>query len=196
MDWTLGLLCGIGLAAACGFRVFVPLLGTSIAGLSGQVQLSSGFDWMATTPAVVAFGVATALEIGAYYIPWLDNLLDVIATPAALVAGTMLTASMVTDVSPFLKWTLAVIAGGGVAGTVHSGTALVRGVSTLSTAGAANPMLSTVEWIASAVMTVLAVLAPILALVVLLLFVATIVWAWRRGRRARIAAIERADSLP
>jgi len=195
MDWTLGLLCGIGLAAACGFRVFVPLLGTSIAGLSGQVQLSSGFDWMATTPAVVAFGVATALEIGAYYIPWLDNLLDVIATPAALVAGTMLTASMVTDVSPFLKWTLAVIAGGGVAGTV-SGTALVRGVSTLSTAGAANPMLSTVEWIASAVMTVLAVLAPILALVVLLLFVATIVWAWRRGRRARIAAIERADSLP
>jgi hypothetical protein len=196
MDWTLGLLCGIGLAAACGFRVFVPLLGTSIAGLSGQVHLSPGFEWMATTPAVVAFGVATALEIGAYYVPWLDNLLDVIATPAALVAGTMLTASMMTDISPFLKWTLAVIAGGGVAGTVHSGTALVRGVSTLGTAGAANPALSTVEWIISVVMTVLAVVVPVLAIVILILFVAAIIWIWRRGRRARLAATERADMVP
>jgi hypothetical protein len=195
MDFTLGLLCGIGLAAACGFRVFVPLLGTSIAGLSGQLHFSSGFEWMGTTPAVIAFGVATALEIGAYYIPWLDNLLDVIATPAALVAGTILTASMVTDVSPFLKWTLAVIAGGGVAGTVQSGTALVRGVSTLGTAGAANPVLSTIEWIASIVMTVLAVLVPVLGIVVLALLAAAILWTWRRGQRARLAATERADSL-
>jgi hypothetical protein len=196
MDFTLGLLCGIGLAAACGFRVFVPLLGTSIAGLSGQLHFSPGFEWLATTPAVIAFGVATALEIGAYYIPWLDNLLDVIATPAALVAGTILTASMVTDVSPFLRWTLAVIAGGGVAGTVQSGTALVRGVSTLGTAGAANPVVSTVEWIISVLMTVLAVLVPVLAIVVLALLVAAILWTWRRGQRARLAAIERADALP
>lgn len=196
MEFTLGLLCGIGLAAACGFRVFVPLLGASIAGLSGQVHLSPGFEWMGTTPAVVTFGVATALEIGAYYIPWLDNLLDVIATPAALVAGTILTASMVTDVSPFLKWTLAVIAGGGVAGTVQSGTALVRGVSTLGTAGAANPVLSTIEWIASIVMTVLAVLVPVLAIMVLVLFVVAILWIWRRGQRARLAAAQRADAVP
>lgn len=194
MEFTLGLLCGIGLAAACGFRVFVPLLGTSIAGLSGQVELSSGFEWMATTPAVVAFGVATALEIGAYYIPWLDNLLDVAATPTSVVAGTMLTASMVADVSPFLKWTLAVIAGGGVAGTVQSGTALVRGVSTLGTAGTANPLLSTVEWIASIVMTVLAVVVPVLAMILLVLLMSAAIWLWRRGRSARLAAIQRADS--
>lgn len=194
MEFTLGLLCGIGLSAACGFRVFVPLLGTSLAGLSGQVELSSGFEWMATTPAVVAFGVATALEIGAYYIPWLDNLLDVAATPAALVAGTMLTASMVADVSPFLKWTLAVIAGGGVAGTVQSGTALVRGVSTLGTAGTANPLLSTVEWIVSVIMTILAVVVPVLAVVMLLAFVVAVIWAWRRGRNVRLAANDRVNS--
>ena len=195
MDWTLGLLCGIGLAAACGFRVFVPLLGTSFAGMSGQLQLAEGFDWMATPAAAVAFGTATLLEIAAYYIPWLDNLLDVIATPSAAIAGTILTASMVTDVSPFLKWTLAVIAGGGVAGAVQSGTAVVRGASTISTAGAVNPLLSTIELILSAIMTVLAVLLPILAFILLVLMVVGSIWIWRRGRRAAVLSAARADAL-
>ncbi|MFO1096665.1 MAG: DUF4126 domain-containing protein, partial [Planctomycetaceae bacterium] len=171
MDLTLGLLCGIGLAAACGFRVFVPLLGTSIAAMSGQLQLSPGFEWMGTLPALITFGTATALEIGAYYIPWLDNLLDVVATPAAAVAGAMLTAAMVTDMSPFLKWTLAVIAGGGVATAVQTGTAALRGASTLTTAGAANPIISTVELATSILMTALAVLLPILAFVTLVLII-------------------------
>src|SRR5262245_39268580 len=153
MDLTLGLLCGIGLAAACGFRVFVPLLGTSIAAMSGQLELSPGFEWMGTLPALLTFGTATVLEIGAYYIPWLDNLLDVIATPAAAVAGAMLTAAMVTDMSPFLKWTLAVIAGGGVATAVQTGTAALRGASTLGTAGVANPIVSTIELATSILMT-------------------------------------------
>lgn len=181
MNLAIGLFCGIGLAAACGFRVFVPLFGTSIAGMSGQVELAHGFDWMASPAAAVAFGTATVLEIGAYYIPWLDNLLDVIATPSAAVAGTILTASMVTDVSPFLKWTLAVIAGGGVAGAVQSGTAVLRGASTISTAGAANPLVSTIELIFSAIMTVLAVLLPIMAVIVLILLVVAGVWLWRRS---------------
>lgn len=195
MEWTIGLLCGIGLAAACGFRVFMPLLGTSIAGMGGYVEMSHGFEWMSSPVAVIAFGTATVLEIAAYYVPWLDNLLDVAATPAAAIAGTILTASMVADVSPFLKWTLAVIAGGGVAGAVKGGTAVVRGASTLSTGGTANPLLSTIELISSAVMTVLAVLLPVLAIVVLLLMAAAGMWFWRRGKLARVAAAARADQI-
>ena len=193
MDWTIGLLCGIGLAAACGFRVFMPLLGTSLAGMGGYVDLSNGFDWMSSPVAVIAFGTATVLEIAAYYIPWLDNLLDVAATPAAAIAGTILTASMISDISPFLKWTLAIIAGGGVAGAVKGGTAVIRGASTLGTGGTANPVLSTIQLITSGVMTILSVLVPVIGFLVLLLLVAAGIWFWRRGRHARLAAIERAD---
>jgi hypothetical protein len=122
LETTLSLLVGIGLSAACGFRVFVPLLILSIAAFTGHVTLASSFAWIGTYPALVAFSVATCLEIAAYYVPWVDNLLDSIATPAAVVAGTMVTASLVTHLDPFLKWTLAVIAGGGMAGLVQGAT--------------------------------------------------------------------------
>ena len=116
METLLALCAGLGLAAACGFRVFVPLLVMSIAVHGGHLQVSQGMSWIGSTPALIAFSIATALEIGGYYVPWVDNFLDTVATPAAIVAGTIVTASMVTDVSPFLRWTLAVIAGGGIAG--------------------------------------------------------------------------------
>src|SRR5882762_9625453 len=124
METVLSLLIGIGLSAACGFRVFVPLLVVSIAAHTGHLKLASGFAWMGSDAALIAFAVATALEIAAYYVPWLDNLLDTLATPAAVIAGTLVTASLATEMSPFLKWTLAVIAGGGVAGLVQGTTVL------------------------------------------------------------------------
>src|SRR5438477_8925513 len=108
METVLSICVGIGLSAACGFRVFVPLLVMSIASLSGHLTLAQGFEWIGTYPALIAFSVATCLEIAGYYIPWVDNLLDSIATPAAIVAGTIATAAMVTDVSPLMKWSLAI----------------------------------------------------------------------------------------
>src|SRR6266404_6194452 len=127
METVLSVCLGIGLSAACGFRVFVPLLVMSIAALSGHLTLAHGFEWIESYPALVAFSVATCLEVAGYYIPWVDHLLDTIATPAAIVAGTIITASMVTDMSPFLRWTLAAIAGGGAAGVVQGTTVLTRG---------------------------------------------------------------------
>src|SRR5580765_746169 len=119
MDMILSICLGIGLSAACGFRVFVPLLIMSIASLSGQLHLASGFAWIGTYPALISFAVATALEIAGYYIPWVGHLLDTLTTPAAIVAGTIATAAMVSGMSPMLKWTLAIIAGGGAAGLVQ-----------------------------------------------------------------------------
>src|SRR3954463_1520521 len=116
MDSILSVLIGLGLAAACGFRVFVPLLVMSLASRAGvgHLALGPGFAWIGSTPALLSFAVATVLEIAGYYIPWVDNLLDTVATPAAVVAGIVVTASaMTTDVSPFLKWTLAGGGGGG-----------------------------------------------------------------------------------
>src|SRR5258707_766791 len=104
MDTIFSLLAGLGLSAACGFRVFVPLLVISIASLSGHLTLSPGFAWVGTWPALIAFATATALEVAGYYVPWVDNLLDTVATPAAIVAGTIVTASMVSNMDPFMKW--------------------------------------------------------------------------------------------
>jgi hypothetical protein len=177
VETILGLMVGICLSTACGFRVFVPMLGVSIAALSGNITLSPGFQWMGTWPALVAFATATVVEIGAYYIPWVDNAMDTLMTPAAIVAGTILTASMVKDLSPFLKWSLAIIAGGGVAALVQVGTTALRGGSLGITGGLANPLLSTIELIGAVVVTILAVLLPLLCL-------AAVIWICYKMIRA------------
>lgn len=154
---------GIGLSAACGFRIFVPMLVLSIASLSGHATLASPFQWVGTYPALTAFSIATALEIAGYYVPWVDHLLDMIATPAAVVAGIIVTGAMLAKVDPFLQWTLAVIAGGGLAGAVQAGTVVTRAASTATTGGFGNPLVATAELGLSIFTSVLAFLAPILA---------------------------------
>lgn len=164
METLLGICVGIGLSAACGFRVFVPLLVMSIASLSGHLTLSSGFEWIGTYPALAAFAMAACLEITGYYIPWVDNLLDTIATPAAVVAGIIVTASAVGGMTPFLKWGLAVIAGGGAAGMVQVATGLTRGASTVTTGGLGNFLVTTMEVGGAMTLSLLAVALSIIAM--------------------------------
>ncbi len=165
---------GLGLAAACGFRIFVPLLLISLAGRGGHLELAQSFEWMATTPALITFGSATLVEVAAYYIPFFDNLLDTIATPSAVVAGIVATASQVTDLDPLLGWSVAIIAGGGAAGAVQGLTTVTRQISSLATGGFGNPLVSTVEAGASVVMTLLAIVVPYVAAIgaLLMLFFA------------------------
>jgi hypothetical protein len=185
MELTLSILIGVGLAAACGFRVFVPFLVASIAAASGHLELAPGFEWIGTNYALIAFAVATLLEIAAYYIPWLDNLLDAIATPAAVVAGILISASVFGDMSPFLRWTLAVVAGGGTAAAIQAATVAVRGASSVTTGGLANPAVSTGELGGSAVVATLAVVLPIVAVALVIILSAFIVRLRRWSRRAR-----------
>lgn len=179
METILSVLIGIGLSAACGFRIFVPFLIMSIAALSGHLDLASGFEWVGTPYALIAFLIATVLEVLAYYVPWLDNLLDSIATPAAVVAGVIATAAIITNTSPFLKWSLAIIAGGGAAGAVQVTTVAVRGASSVTTAGLGNPIVSTGELFGSTVTSLLAIIVPIITFILLLL---TGYFVWRRLR--------------
>src|SRR5690606_16818697 len=146
-----------------GFRVFVPMLVMSIAARAGQLELAQGFEWMASWPAIITFATATVLETAAYYIPWFDNLLDSVATPAAVVAGVVATAASVTDVHPLLQWSTALIGGAGVAGAVQSSFVLLRAASTLTTGGLGNSVLATLEWIGALVMSIIATLLPIFA---------------------------------
>ena len=166
MDILLSICLGLGLSAACGFRVFVPLLVMSVAARAGHLELSSGFVWVSATPALMTLAVATAMEVAAYYIPWLDNLLDSVATPAAVIAGVVVTASVVTGMDPLLRWALAIIAGGGLAGTVQTLTVGTRLGSTVTTAGIGNAAVSTVELGSSVLVSLLALVVPLAAVVV------------------------------
>lgn len=183
MDTLLSICIGIGLSAACGFRVFVPLLVMSVAALMGWFEPMQGFEWL-TMPAVcVALGIATICEVGAYYIPWVDNVLDTIATPAAMLAGTMTTMAVSTgEMSQFTSWAAALIVGGGTAGAVQMTSVAVRGLSTATTGGVANPVVSTVEWVGALVISVLSFILPIL---VVLLLILVMIWIGRWIKRKR-----------
>ena len=163
METITSILLGIGLSAATGFRIFVPFLVASIAALTGYLPLSPSFEWIGTYPALIAFGAATLLEIAAYYIPWFDNLLDTIATPAAFIAGAILMVAVVSGLPPLVKWALAIIAGSGAAGIVQSGTSVARFASTTTTGGIANPILSTAEAGTSFGLSVIAIFIPVIA---------------------------------
>ena len=182
MNWesVLAILVGIGLAASCGFRVFVPLLVVSGAANAGYLDVAENLQWLATPTAMVAFAVAAVVEIGAYYVPWLDNALDVIASPLAAVAGAILFAASVAGFDPFWQWSLAIIAGGGSAAVVQGGTVAGRLASTATTGGLANFVVNTVETVFGVAFSVLAIVVPVVAVVLLVVVVAGMYWAGRR----------------
>jgi hypothetical protein len=163
MDTLLSICIGIGLSAACGFRIFVPPMVMSMAALFGHLKLSPNFEWMGTYPALIAFAVATCIEIAAYYIPFVDHLLDTIATPMAIAAGTVVTASLIPDADPMLQWTVALIAGGGSAGTIQAFSGIARLASTLMTGGLGNGLISTIEAGGSIILSGLAIATPVFA---------------------------------
>lgn len=175
---------GLALAAAAGLRVFVPLFALGLAARHGYVELADGFVWLASTPALLAFGTATVVEVLAYHVPFLDHLLDVLATPSAILAGTLASAAVLTDVPPVVKWTLAVVAGGGTAGLVQSATVLARVGSTAFTGGLGNVVLASLELFGAIGTVVLAIALPLVALVlVVVLLAGAIVLLTRLSRR-------------
>jgi Domain of unknown function (DUF4126) len=178
-DIIVSIALGVGLAAAAGFRVFLPLLVMSGAAYTGHLTLGDSFAWLATPTALAMLSVAAIVEILAYYVAGVDNLLDAIAAPAALVAGTIVAAAVMTDLPPLVKWTTALIAGGGAAGLTHSATSLVRAKSTMMTGGLGNAVIATGELGGALLVSLLALLAPLAALAIVAAF------CWLAVRLAR-----------
>lgn len=165
MEILLSVLLGIGLSAAAGFRVFVPLLVVGIASRFEVLEVTGGFGWLASTPALIVLAVATVLEVAAYYVPWVDNVLDAVATPSATIAGVMLTAAVLTDVDPVVRWTLAILAGGGSATVFQGTTTGLRQLSSVTTLGFGNFLLATGELLTSIALALLAIVVPVVAFV-------------------------------
>ena len=161
MEVVVGLCLGITLSAACGFRVFVPPLAMSLAAIYGHFPLSSGFEWLGTWEAAIALGIATILEVSAYYIPIVDNLLDTVQVPIAVGIGTVITAATLGHSDPVLQWTLAVVAGGGTAGIMGTLAGFTRLASTGVTGGLGNFIVATIEAVGSISLSVLGLTFPL-----------------------------------
>jgi hypothetical protein len=188
---------GVGLAASCGFRVFVPMLVASIAAHLGILPVQEGFQWLASWPAMICLGTATVLEIIAYYIPFVDNLLDTITTPLAVGAGTLLLTSVLPIDNDMLKWVTGFIVGGGIAATVQSGTVLARLASTSLTAGIGNPIVATGEHVASFATSLLSLIIPFVVVTILVVSLIVILVVFRkRLRRTRNVSLEKTQVMP
>ena len=169
LPYLLSAFMGIGLAAATGFRVFLPMFAVSLASFMGWIPMSESFQWLAGLPVLITTAIATVVEILAYYIPFIDHLLDTMSIPLATIAGSIMFASQFADIGTFPQWTLALIAGGGTAAAISSGFAGTRAASTATTGGFGNSIVATTETAGAGVMSILAMAAPILA------FIATII---------------------
>jgi len=177
----LAILTGIGLSAACGFRIFLPLLALNLASMQGYIGLAPGFEWIGGYPVTVAFSLATALEIIAYYVPWLDNVMDAIASPVSIIASTIATASLVADIPASLKWTISIIAGGGIPGLLQGATVALRAKSSLFTGGIGNFVVASFELAASLIVSILSIVVPAVAFIIAVIFV---VYCLKLARRA------------
>lgn len=186
-SYALSAFIGIGLAAASGFRVFLPLFAVSLASYMGWISLPENFQWLAGFPTLIATGVAMIAEILAYYIPYVDHLLDTINIPLATVAGSILFASQFTGMETFPQWALALIAGGGTAAAISTGFAGTRAASTATTGGLGNNIVATTETAGAGIMSILAMAAPIIAAIfaVVLLIIVLVLGKkiWNRFRK-------------
>ncbi|MEO6315700.1 MAG: DUF4126 domain-containing protein [Chitinophagaceae bacterium] len=164
---------GIALSACCGFRIFIPMLAASVASYNHWFNFSEDMQWLGSWPAIICFGTAAIIEVTAYYFPFLDNILDAVAAPLAVAAGTVLAFAILpaANSEPLLRWVAAIIAGGATAGTLHAGTGLLRLFSTKATLGTGNPVIATGENAMAVVGAIFSFIIPIIIACMLLVVV-------------------------
>lgn len=192
LPYILSTFIGIGLAAASGFRVFLPLFAVSLASYLGWIPTNDNFQWLSGLPTLIVTGVATVVEILAYYIPVVDNFLDTVTVPLATVAGSVLFASQFIELGTFPQWALAIIAGGGTAATIAAGFAGTRAASTATTAGIGNNVIATTETAGAGLMSVLSIFLPVIAFILsLALLILVIIFGRKIWRKIRNTAIDK-----
>ena len=186
LPYIISAFIGIGLAAATGFRVFMPMFAVSLASYLGWIPMNESFEWLAGLPTLITAGIAMVAEILAYYIPFIDHLLDTISVPLATIAGSVMFASQFADIGTFPQWALALIAGGGTAAAISSGFAGTRAASTATTGGLGNSVVATTETAGAGIMSFLALAAPVIAFIAAVALIITVLVLgkklWRKFR--------------
>lgn len=181
-ELIISIVLGFSLAAAAGFRIFIPLLIMSLSAHYGWFPVDENWQWVGSTAALWLLGIAAVIETFAYFIPWLDNVLDTISVPMAGIAGTLLMVATMGDVNPAFTWALAIIAGGGAAAAISGTTGVTRLTSTATTGGIANPVVASVETGAATTISVASVFSPFIALLIVLVIIGS-AWRWIKKLR-------------
>jgi hypothetical protein len=181
-ETIISIFLGIGLAASVGFRVFLPLFVLSAASYFGMWDLNENWEWIGSLFTLITLGVATVVEVFAYFIPYLDNLLDSMALPLAALAGTAVMVATISDLDPVITWSLAIIAGGGTATAIKGASATGRIASTATTAGIGNPIISFIETTTALVVAVVSVIAPVIAIILVFMLLILIFYIYRKLR--------------
>lgn len=186
LPYIISAFIGIGLAAATGFRVFMPMFAVSLASYLGWIPMNESFEWLAGLPTLITTGIAMVAEILAYYIPFVDHILDTMSVPLATIAGSVMFASQFADIGTFPQWALALIAGGGTAAAISSGFAGTRAASTATTGGLGNSVVATTETAGAGIMSFLALVAPVIAFIAAVALIITVLVLgkklWRKFR--------------
>lgn len=186
MEYILAVFIGIGLSISAGFRVFTPMLLASIAAKFGWLPLAAGFEWLGSTPALIALALATLLEVISYYVPAFDNFMRGLSAPLAAIAGTLMTVSVIgVEDSAFLSWGLAFVTGGGAATLTSLTNTAVRGTSTVTTAGLANPLVSIIEDISAVVLPIVSIIFPLVVIVMLIIVIIIFVKFFNKIKNTR-----------
>lgn len=189
LPYLISAFMGVGLAAATGFRIFLPMFAVSLASYMGWIPMNESFQWLTGLPVLIATGIAMVVEILAYYIPFIDNLLDTMSVPLATIAGSVMFASQFADMGTFPQWALALIAGGGTAAAISSGFAGTRVASTATTGGLGNSVVATTETAGAGMMSVLALAAPIIAFIATIILIVIVLVLgkklWRKVRNIK-----------
>ncbi|UOE41263.1 DUF4126 domain-containing protein [Chryseobacterium suipulveris] len=180
LPYILSAFIGVGLAAATGFRVFLPMFAVSLASYMGWIPMNESFQWLSGLPTLITTGIATVVEIFAYYIPFVDHILDTLSVPLATIAGSVMFASQFADIGTFPQWALALIAGGGTAAAISSGFAGTRAASTATTGGLGNSVVATTETAGAGIMSFLAMAAPIIAFICAIILIVVVLVLGRK----------------
>ncbi len=186
IETIISICLGVGLSVSVGFRVFLPLFTLSLAAYFNVWELNESWQWIGSSTALITLGIATVIEIVAYFIPYVDNLLDTIAVPLAALAGTAVMMSTVVDLSPVVTWSLAIIAGGGTAAAIAGTSSTTRLASTATTGGLANPIVSTLETGTAAAMSIVSIFLPILAIVFVLIILFIIFKLFKKFKPSKV----------
>jgi hypothetical protein len=172
VETILSICLGIGLASAL-----------SLASYFNVIPLNESWTWIGGLPALISFGAAMVFEIFGYYIPFVDNLLDTIATPLAAIAGFVIMASTLVDISPTITTILAIIAGSGSASAMQALTTTTRLASSVKTAGIGNPIVATAETGTAITLSSFAIFLPIVAIVLVVSIFGIIYWLYKKIKK-------------
>jgi hypothetical protein len=180
MGTLIALATGLGLSTAAGLNAFLPLLTIGILARFGLIGLAAPFDLLTHPLVLLVVAALAVLDFVGDKVPAVDSALHAAGIIIAPIAGAILALAAQGDVATIHPAVVA-IAGVVAAGGAHLARTAVRPVVTTATAGTGNPVISLAEDGTALLLSVLAIVAPALAVILAAILAVVLVRVFRRA---------------